>query len=329
MFRVDLALVLLLASGCAASTPPAARTADSAKGDSAERSSSGRRAEVLLEAPITYSVPAKDGKREIHTPLVRARIGEVERLFILDSGATDPIFTKALAKSVGMNLKPAEQGSDHAGAKVRTFQGTSPLTVVLESYPYKVAEPLFIEGPPPFERWGIGGFLSPQLLAGEGWVEMDLRQQRLRIVEGSRSAVARKVAARNRSLQRTALQRVRVKGDRARLLLVEGRIEGQPIRVYFNTGTQTTELAPSTPVANSASTDEVVTGQGVSGEAVKGTRSSGPAALSLGEAEVQLDEFVVREQGEGTDGQLGTDLLRGTVLLMRAEPATGLYWWHP
>jgi len=284
---------------------------------------------ILVDAPISYSVPEDGTERKIHTPMVRARVGNVETLLILDTGATDPIFTVAFADAIGVAYQQTGDGTDHADASVATFAGTSPLNLFIGDYQYTVSSPLFIEGPPPFEGWGVGGFLSPQLLHDHAWIEMDLQDNRLRIIRGSEPAVTQAVRSQHPELHGSGpLSRLREEGDAARLAIVEARLDNRDrIRVMFNTGGRHTELAPSTQ-PEPAAEGQVATGRGVSGEAVMGTHSTRSTVLQLGPTEVPLEAFVVREQGPAYEGQLGIDVLLGTVLLLRADSSTNAYWWH-
>lgn len=105
--------------------------------------------------------------------------------------------------------------------------------------------------------------------------------------------------------------------------------DAEPIRVLINTGGRHTELStaqgPETAPARSA---QVSTGRGVSGEAVMG-RAAGASSLRVGSKTVSFDAIVVRDQGLDYDAQIGIGPLRGTVLLMQAQPGSNFYWFRP
>jgi hypothetical protein len=281
---------------------------------------------VLLDAPLTYEVVESGAPRTIHTPMVRGAIGDTETLLILDTGASDPVFTLSLARAVGIAVERAQDGSDHAHASVVTYVGKSPLRIRLAGYEYTVVAPLFIDGPPPFEGWGVGGFLSPQLLHARAWVAVDLRQNRLQVLDGSERSVVASASARA-GQQRTSgpLPRTRGEGDDARLVIVEAAPDSGPsIRVLINTGALATEVATS---VDGFGTSEAArpTGRGVSGATVLAVQSTRPFALTLGALRLPLDAPLVRMQTAAYDAQLGMSALSGSVLLVRAEAESNAY----
>ncbi len=56
-------------------------------------------------------------------------------------------------------------------------------------------EGFVIDGPPPFEVLGIGGFVSPQRLSGAGYVVLDFPRSRLVALDGDEAEVTRWLAA--------------------------------------------------------------------------------------------------------------------------------------
>jgi hypothetical protein len=131
--------------------------------------------EERIDVPITFESPS--GK-VLPVPMVTVRFGAHTTNLIVDSGASDHVLTRAFVRRAGIReLGQHEVGTDHNNAafqasKIETqrasFGGS---TLVFEGY--------VVEGPPPFEMLGVGGFISPQRLIREGTVIVDLDGKRL------------------------------------------------------------------------------------------------------------------------------------------------------
>ena len=283
---------------------------------------------VFLETALLFTVPDGDGTRAIHTPLVQARIGDTTTLLIIDSGATEPVFTAALARAIGAKLQPAEPGTDHAGQSVPSWSMTENAILNLGGRALTLDSPVVIEGPAPFERWGIGGFLSPQALHPTATVVIDLRSNLLSLVEGALEDISREVSARHADLSGLSLPRVDVEGDALRLVIVEAALKpSAAVRLMLNTGGNEAEIAP---YAMSGPLDgpEGVRGRGLSGAPVMGlTRSD--QRLTIGGASIALPEVTVREQSAAYDAQLGMAALRDTVLVVSPRRDLPVGWWIP
>lgn len=288
----------------------------------------------LLDAPLLYEVPdaeAEASVRRIHTPMVRATVNGVATLLIIDSGATDHVFTRRLAESIGVTLVETDPGTDHAGMPVASYTTDARLSVGIEDASFFVDAPIVIEGPPPFERWGIGGFLSPQQLAPDALLLLDLEHQRLKLHTDQADAwdgLVREVGRAVPDRPGQLLPRVMGQGDAARLIIVEGRWSehGPPVRVMLNSGGREAEATPAqVPDAGAAEED---TGRGVSGASVRGARAEGRRLL-LGRGALDISSLVVREQGDAYDVQLGIEPLTGTILAVHPDPAIAVGLWLP
>lgn len=287
-------------------------------------------ARVLLDTPIFYEVPEDNATRTIHTPMIRARIGGVDTLLILDTGASDSIFVSALGDAIGVERVPDEPGTDHAGAAVPTFAATTSVDMQLESLTIPLRRMLFIEGPAPFAEWGIGGIISPQLLHDNGWVVLDLAGRALRVLEGDEASIARAISEAHEGWGHASLARATPSGDSVRQIIINGSVDGMPARAMLNTGGAHTEVAPmlQNDAAADVDVDEVTTGRGVSGSDVRGRLGSEQLSCRFGSLELTTEDYVVREQTDAYDAQFGIDILRTDVLMLRAQPGTNAHWWR-
>jgi hypothetical protein len=270
---------------------------------------------VILEAPITYQVDGPD-PRLVHSPMVRAEIEGRSTLLILDTGATDSVFTAALIRSIGAPLQPAPDGTDHAGAPVPSWT-TATLSLRIGDLPLRISDAIVIEGPAPFEGWGIGGILSPQTLRPDATMILDLRQDRLVVLEGPSEAALAWATERAAGLTMLSLARHRGEGDSARLIVVDMAVAPfPPVPTMLNSGGRHAEFVPdAVPELVVASAER--TGRGLSGADVVGAVHAEQTLVVAG-ARVPLDRIVVREQSaDGAyRGQIGMSELRGSVLVI-------------
>lgn len=143
-----------------------------------------------------------------------------------------------------------------------------------------------------------------------GVVVLDLKQRTLTHVE-----VAPKKCPSGRSP--LVLPIVPQGGDGRRLPVVNAKWNGADVRLLLNTGGREVEISPE--FADAAG-EEMTTGKGVSGEAVKGRRAQA-GVLQLQDARMPVASPVVRDQGAFADAQVGIAFLSGAVLAFPAENA--------
>jgi hypothetical protein len=254
--------------------------------------------------------------------MVEATVGDVDTLLILDTGSTDHVLTRELLDRVGVVGTPAEDGTDHAGAPVRSWS-VGNLEVRVGGVSLALRDVVAIDGPPPFAGWGIGGFLSPQHLDPTARVLIDLLGCRLVIAEGS-GGVDAWLGARVPSLRPVRLDRAR----ETTTVAVEAAVEPFPaVTTMLNTGGRATEFARSS-VPGLAGADPRERGAGVSGAPVMGV-DAGAQVLLVGGARIPIPKLVVRDPIDGPSGLVGIDVLRGTALIVGADPATAAVWLVP
>lgn len=278
---------------------------------------------VLMDAVLQYVVSADGVERTLSQPMVKVKSGETETLFIVDTGSTHTVLTRSFVAAVGQSLINAEEGTDHAGAAVKTMT-TASLRVTLGTAAFDLDAPLVIEGPPPFAAWGIGGFLSPQQLHPTAILIVDLQQHRLQLVEGRFEEVVSWAETQHPDLRKAGVPRMTGGENTSRLVVVEAVLDRSlPLRLMLNSGGKHAEFSPA--FAGPVDGPEIVSGRGVSGKAVRGIHA--PArVLVLGDYRLFLPEIVVRDQGEDWDGQLGSVVLAGSVLVISPDHAQPVTW---
>lgn len=262
---------------------------------------------IFLPAP---SAPANDA----FTLVVAAEVGGARSLMVVDTGATETLVARPLAERLGLSLAPAPEGVDHAGRGVPTWTAGATLPLVFARGEVGLAAAAVVDLPDALQKMGIGGILSPQTLAGSTEVSLDFVGRRMRAGPGAAEAGAAEAGAALGSAPRVTLtlDRIHLPDDDAALLVFAARLPGDgEIAVMINTGAWEAELSPRTRAEAAAS------GKGLSGASVRGTRVR-ERALEINNVVVPLPDVLLRPQHDGLGGQIGTQVLQYTVLVLPA-----------
>ncbi len=275
---------------------------------------------VIARIPITYT--AIDGST-VHSPMIAGRVGGIEKLLVLDTGSEVHLLTRELADRIGLVGAPGEEGIDHAGAVMASWDvGTVGLDVA--GVGLDLRNVVAILAPPPFPGWGVGGILSPQHLHPSAWVVIDMRSDELVLVDGDAGDAGAWLAERSPDLDLMVLPR----DPGFPSVVVPAAIDPHPeIPVMLNTGGKHTEFLASA-VPGSARGEVGRTGGGVSGADVRAS-AAGPARLSVAGREVPVAQLHVRESMLEPHGLVGMDVLRGTVLTCAADATREVVWQVP
>ena len=274
--------------------------------------------DVLLETAITFDVP----DRRVHCPMVVASIAGVTTKLILDTGSTDHVLTIDLASRAGLATTPAEPGTDHAGAPVASWS-VGDVAMAIEDVDLDLHDVVAIDGPAPFAAWGIGGFLSPHNLHPSASVVIDLSADRLSLVAGQTDDVAGWLERRHRHLR--ALRLPREGGE-----TVEVRASIAPfgpVTTMLNTGSGGTEFSAAA-VPGLVGTAAADPGLGLSGASVDGHEVAGRSVV-VAERVFPVATLLVRESMPPPPGQIGMDVLAGTVLAISPDVSEPVLWLVP
>jgi Aspartyl protease len=274
---------------------------------------------ILLEVPITFDV----GSGVTHAPLVKVDVGGTGTKLIVDTGSTDHVLTMELASQAGLDASPGEPGTDSVGASVPSWT-LGEVPVRIGDLDIRLQNVVAIAGPAPFEGWGVGGFLSPQHVHPNAWVVIDLVDGALTFVGGEEADVTRWVADRFPALHMLSLEREG--GDST--ILVRAAIEPfDPVVTMLDTGGKRTEFAEvAVPTLLGGTPTE--SGRGVGGSTAIGSEVK-DQVLRAGSATLPVPSLLVREEIGTAQGLVGMDLLRGTVLVVSADPSRPVLWLVP
>jgi hypothetical protein len=255
--------------------------------------------------------------------MVEARIGRATTKLILDTGSSDHVLTDALARAAGLDVVPGEPGVDHAGAPVPSWS-LGNVHLRIGDMHIALIQAIAIAGPPPFERWGVGGFLSPQHLHPDAAAVIDLAKHRLLLVDGDGDAIAAWLDDQWPGLVRLTL--ARDAGDPTPV--IAAAIEPfPPGRTMLDTGGRTTEFTTASVGGLRGSVPERL-GKGVGGQDVQATEIS-DRVLRVGDTRFAVPALLVRESVGTLSGLVGMDVLRGTVLAIGADRDRPVTWLVP
>ncbi len=280
----------------------------------------------VARVPLLWEVETEAGRRPLHVPLIEVTIGSVTTLLVVDSGATHHVFTKHLARQLGVVTKPGgAAGTDHVGAHVKTDQFSERIEWEIGGHHVVIDDALAIDGPAPFAGWGIGGFVSPEALMPDATVVLDLAEDSLQLWKGERGAIERQVSDDHPHHEAIILASV-VRSDDPRPV-VRATVDGKAASFLINTGSKAAELDPtlsSAPVHG----PEAALSKGVSGTEVT-ARVAASATWVVAGRSLTVPNVHVRPQKAQFDGQWGTALLRGTVIAIGPTGTQTVTWWVP
>lgn len=276
--------------------------------------------EVLLAEPITFEA----GDKVVHSPMVHARVGDVRTKLILDSGASDHVFTMDLVRRARLEVGDAEEGFDHVGASVPSVM-LGDVRIKFTATTLDLTGVCAFDGPPAFEQWGVGGFLSPQSLHPKAWVVMDLAGNELLLIDGEVSELRVWLNERLPGFELLSLERLT---DETGTLVVPGAVEPfAPVPTMLNTGSSGTEFAASA-VPGLGGVRSEGSGFGVSGSSVDGDEAS-DQVLRIGGRAFPLSVLLIRDPMPPPPGLIGMDVVSGTTLAIGPDPAHPVLWLVP
>ncbi len=248
-----------------------------------------------------------------HRPVVAAHIGGLETRMLVDTGASETLLTADFAAQLGLDLAPAEPGTDHGLHAVPswTTREAIPLTLCAATFPLDHVP--VIAAPASFSAAGIGGILSPQRLAPAATLSLDFGEGRMRL--GGAIATADGLVA-------TELVPLHLAGDEAWLLVAEG--SELPGGAMFNSGTRRCEVAPGLFPGSAPARPS---GHGLSGHPVAAA-PAGRHRFTLGPLRLPATAWLASPQPAGIAMQIGMELLAGTQLDVSIGQDL-LRWWTP
>jgi hypothetical protein len=255
-----------------------------------------------------------------HAPLIMAVLGGAERRFVLDTGSDIHLITIDLADELGLDLRPGEEGTDHAGNKVESMT-VGDLEMPLGDLQVTLRDTFAIEAPPAFRERGIDGILSPQLLHPSAVAVVDMETDELLLVQGTDEQLADLLRARSPALTLVTLRREPAFPS----LVVRGAIEGfAETTALIDTGGKRTEFAADAVSSLMSDASERL-GAGVGGGDYSGGMV-GPQTLLVGGIRLPVPDLAVRQGMRDPQGIIGMDVIAGTVVAAAADVSRPVFW---
>jgi hypothetical protein len=275
---------------------------------------------ILAKVPTTNRLLVEAPS---HAPLVMAVLGGRDCRLVLDTGSDIHLITIDLANELGLDLRPGEEGTDHAGNKVESMT-VGDLQMPLGGLQLTLRDTFAIDAPPAFRERGIDGILSPQLLHPSAVAVVDMEKEELLLVEGTDEELADFLRARSPALTLLTLTRA----PEFVSLVVRGAIEGfAETTALIDTGGKRTEFsADSVPGLLGDSPERL--GAGVGGGDYSGGRV-GPQTLIVGGARLPVPDLAVREGMGDPQGIVGMDVIAGTIVAAAADVSRPVFWLVP
>jgi hypothetical protein len=274
----------------------------------------------LLRTPITFV--AGDGS-SVHSPMIRAAVGGIDTLLVLDTGSEVHLLTRELSDQIGLSLAEGEEGIDHSGATMPSWTaGVVPM--LAGGVELALRDVVVIPAPAPFPGWGVGGILSPQHLHPDAFMVLDQVDDELLLLGGTADAVATWLAQRHPGLTTLRLAR---DGTSTTPVVRGAIVPFDETAVLVNSGGKRTEFDVTVVPGLAPATLERL-GGGVSGSDVMGS-VVGAQTLSIGGLSMPVADLALREGMISPHAMIGRDLLRGTVVACDANPAGEVFWQVP
>jgi hypothetical protein len=284
------------------------------------------RPQVTFRGPLTFAA----GGEVFEMPMIDARIGDVRTKLVVDTGATDHLLTIDVAHQAKLPTRPGEPGTDTSGGAVESWD-VGDVAVELAGRPIVLHGAVAITGPPPFEAWGIGGFLSPQHAQPSAFIVLDLVTDELVLLEGTDESVFAWLDS-----TYPLLQPVEASRDTSGVITVRAAIVPFEKRVMIiDTGDATTEIVASA-VPGLAASPPTASGYAAGGADVTSIEVKGQT-LEAGGASFVVPVLGVRDipipkdfaGPEPPAGVLGMDVLKGTVVALGRGTSHRARWLVP
>lgn len=261
-----------------------------------------------LNVPFVAPQPAE----RLRHPLAAARFGGTPTLLVVDTGATETLLTRHFATQLGLELAPAEPGTDHGGNAVPSWTALEAVAMTIGDFTVELNRVAVIEAAPRFDQRGIGGILCPQQLDPGSLLSLDFARGHMRLFPEPDDAGT----GDENGLIAVELEPVQLSGDEASLIVANVAAGGSSVHVMFNTGTWENEIAPGTAPSPAG----VGSGFGVGGAAVTTATVEAPAP-ALDGIHLPLAEWLAAPQPAGVSMQIGMQTLRSTRLDFSRERA--------
>ena len=297
------------ASASAASSAPPPPMADPKKG-------------ILRAVAIDFSIQG----RPFPLPLVKATVAGTSTLALVDTGANSTVIAGWLARKTNLTLQRfGDTGTDHTGRSIETRRALHP-QVAIEGWGSLPDEPLLVtDVPDAVTKLGIGVFVSPQKLAGDGEaIILDFPHKEMRAVKKGASLESIGAAL---TLDPVALCEDKESPIQGLAYVVSGTIDGESVKLLVDTGAHHSDLLMSSPPGQKLLPHAVDSKEQVYAASGKVTpKTLKEVKVSVGAVESTLDVDLIPGKKDDfcpRDGVLAMDVLGKCVLMLESGRLVG------
>lgn len=253
--------------------------------------------------PLTFTAA---GEQVLPVPMLVVSVEGRETRMIVDTGASHHVLTSEFANALGITTQaPVEEGRGHAGDSIAAAS-IGDVTARAGTVVLNLEEVYQADGMSQLTALGIGGFLSPQRLAGADEVVLiDFAEEEL-VLSMTRSDALRRLTEQGRTVVRTPLQ---WDGSKP---FIDVAIDGENHTAELDTGGSSTEVLGEPDEA-------FCTGRSMSGACIEGMAGRSVvtlAGIDFGPVDVVTVTAVDHGEDINDTALVGMNLLRSCALVI-------------
>ena len=268
------------------------------------------------------------GGRAFPLPLVRGAIGGEPTWMLIDTGANSHVIAGWLARKAKLDAKNfGDQGTDHAGHSIVTSRVDRSNITVDGWGALPDAPTLVTEIPEAVARIGIGAFLSPQQLAIDSAMVLDLARAEMYATDSAQASLDLEGKGQNPFTLAAHACEDHESPIRGLAFVASASIEGVHVSLLLDTGAHRSDLLAASPVARHFLARSVPSGEQVYAASGKiSTRTVRGAKVKVGAYAAVMDVDIIPGESDPScprDGVLAMDILKSCILVFDRNTVNG------
>jgi predicted aspartyl protease len=257
--------------------------------------------------------------RDFPLPVIAGTVAGERVLMFLDTGANSHVLAGWLARRLHLPMRGlGDVGADHVGKAVAAYRIEHPAMTIDGWGELSADTVLATDFPDVIEKLGVGAFISPQQLAGDGSVLFDLRRGELR--SDRWAALEPELDGETTLVGPSGAERCEDDGPvRGLAFVVPAEIEHRPVRLLVDSGAQHSDIFLSSDAGKQLAAQSSMIAEPLytAGGKVTGRQLNG-AHVTAGTLSTVTTVGLVGGNADRScprDGVLGMDILRSCALL--------------
>ncbi|WP_394824084.1 aspartyl protease family protein [Pendulispora albinea] len=268
------------------------------------------------------------GGRTFPLPLVHGAIGGEPTWMLVDTGANSHVIAGWLARKAKLDAKNfGDQGTDHAGHAITTSR-VDRTQMTLDGWSALPETPTLVtEIPEAVARIGIGAFLSPQQLAYDSALVLDLARAEMYTADSAQAAADLEGKGANPFTAAARACEDRDSPIRGLAFVVPAMVDSVRVSLLLDTGAHRSDLLAHTPAGRRLLPRSVPNREQVYAASGKiSTRTVRGAKVSVGAYTTVTDVDILPGESDSScprDGVLAMDILRSCIVVFDRSTLTG------